>query len=374
MQMQSKSSEEFWDNIANYSISAAVIALRLQPGEPAINLKDLVVCLSNFEMLKNIVGNIRTTDSEDHKSGKAYLVSYLKYWWNDDKNCYNSSHYKNLMLGPIAKLSSYCHSTYDHILNSYTPDVNVKDCILNGKVVILSMSSLADKTGTELLGRLFIADIARAVGEIQQEKSRNLLSTPIILDEYGSFNDITQLDLFQLARSAWVPLIIALQGKGFFDDSNKNFAENALGQCQTHLYGDVRDQQTREFASYMSGTMVEKLIQEGYGSNFASTAGSESTGMVTTDSTGLSYTKGYKEQRDTLIQPDDFLDLDKGDAIMVGSTGVSKVRMPLTVTQYPTYHWHEMHLTRHTKTETRPGLRLWDTYIKETASFLGINL
>jgi hypothetical protein len=374
MLMSSKedSTDEFWKNIERYALSASILTLQLQPGEPAFNLKDLLALVSDFNLMRQSVDKIRVGDSDSQKSGKGFLISYLRHWYNEKDGAFDLQRYKNLMSGTVSSLSAFSHSAYDEILNSYSPDVDLKDVILNGKIVILSMSALADSDGTSLLGRLFLADLARAVGEIQQEKKRSLIMCPVLCDEYGSFVHEKQLNLFQLARSAWVPILIAMQGKGFIE-SKKNlaFAENVMGQCWHHIYGDVRDQKTREFAIAMAGTILNKLMQDSEGESFGESMGSESSGLLTKDSEGRSTSSGTKETRETMIQVEDFADLDEGDAFMIGKSGNYRIRLPLVKLSQKPPHWDEMTLVRHPK-HTRPGIHLWEKFIEESSQILGI--
>lgn len=372
MQIQGNSSEEFWTDIARYSLSAGILALRLQPGQPAFHLKDLVAVLSDFMMMRDLVSSIRSGDSDDHRRGKEFLAVYLKYWLNEKDGAPDTQRYKTLLTGLVSKLSAYCHSEYASVLNTYSPDVDIKDAILNGKIVILSMSALADKDGSELLGRLFIADLARAVGEIQQEKVKPMVMCPALFDEYGSFSDASQINLFQLARSANVPIIIAMQGMGFLEEAgDKAFAENVMGNCWHHIYSDIKGE-TRQFAIDSAGTLIARLMQGGMAENIGSSQGSESSGLLTQDSEGTSISSGYREQRETLLQPDDFTDLDEGDAIMVGKSGVYRVRLPLVKLSTSPPHWNDMKLTRHPVTG-RPGIKLWEKYASRCAEAFGIN-
>jgi hypothetical protein len=182
---------------------------------------------------------------------------------------------------------------------------------------------------------------------------------PAIFDEYGSFAEVSQLSLFQLARSANVPIIIAMQGRGFLDSQDKTFGDNVLGNCWHHIYGDVRDTATREFAADMSATIMSKLTTEAEGYSTGSGYSSATTGMVTTDNDGFSATKSYREDRETLIQPNDFADLDKGDAIMVGKSGTYRMRLPLVVVNGKVPGWDDMHLVR-CRGKHKVGSGLWD--------------
>ena len=143
----------------------------------------MIALLSDFDLLLSYTKRIRAEESKQHKEGMDWLYSYLNNWWKDGEG-WNYGQYKTLTQGLVSKLSAFAHSEYSSIVNTYAPDVDLKHAILNNEVVVLSMSSLADKDGVELFGKLFISDLARAVGEIQLEKSKPLMMFPAIFDEY----------------------------------------------------------------------------------------------------------------------------------------------------------------------------------------------
>ncbi|MDX2309987.1 type IV secretory system conjugative DNA transfer family protein [Pseudomonas sp. On1] len=369
MKLQANSKEEFWTDIARYSLTAAVLALKLQPGEPVFHIKDIIAVLSDFDLLLSFIRNIRVSDSIYHSDGVEWLHSYLRFWFDEEKQVWNLRGYKQLLQGLVSKLSAFAHSEYSSIVNTYSPDVDLKEAILQNKVVVLSMSSLADKDGVKLFGKLFISDLARAVGEIQLSKAKPLMMCPAIFDEYPSFMDESQVDLFQLARSANVPIIIAFQGVGFLQNISPAFVEMVLGNCWTHLYCDIRDAQTREFAVKLAGTMIKRFVQESSGSSTGQSYASEQSGLYTNDSEGASSSTGYKATREDILQPEDFASLDQGDGIIVAKSGTYRVRMPLVRNSFPNVHFKDMRLVRRPR-RARSGVNAWQRFHEKNKAML----
>ncbi|EPJ5561590.1 type IV secretory system conjugative DNA transfer family protein [Pseudomonas aeruginosa] len=369
MKMQANSKEEFWTDVNRYSLTAAILCMKLQPGEPAFHLKDLIAMLSSFTLLRQYVENIRETDSQDHADGKEFLYSYLRYWYNEEKETWDTTKYKNFLQGAISKLSAFAHSEYGQIVNTYSPDVDLKESILNGDVVVLSMSSLADTDGVALFGKLFISDLARAVGEIQLEKKKPLMICPAIFDEYPSFMDASQVILFQLARSANVPIIIAFQGIGFLQRIDPAFVEMVLGNCWTHVYCDVKDAATREFACKLAGTCITNYAQETEGTSLGSSHSTEQSGVIANESAGTSSSKGSKATREDLIQPEDFQTLDQGDGIIIAKSGTYRVRMPMVRNTFPNVHFSQMQLVRRPR-RGREGIGAWKKFSDENRALI----
>lgn len=369
MKIQANSTEEFWTDVARYTLTAAILTLKLQPGGPAFHIKDIIALLSDFDLLLSYTKKIRPEDSTYHRDGSDWLYSFLRNWWDEKDGNWNYKQFKTLTQGLISKLSAFAHSEYSRIVNTYSPDVDIKKAILNNEVVVLSMSSLADKDGVELFGKLFISDLARAVGEIQLEKTKPLTMCPAIFDEYPSFMDASQVQLFQLARSANVPIIIAFQGVGFLENISPAFVEMVLGNCWHHLYCDIRDTKTREFAVKLAGNVITKLESTAEGVSAGASHASEDAGLVANQSDGASASVTVKAQREELIQPEDFSTLDQGDGIIVGKSGTYRVRMPLVRNTFPNVHFSQMKLVRR-QPKPRPGVYAWEEFTKRNKSIL----
>ncbi|MCF5381932.1 TraM recognition domain-containing protein [Pseudomonas syringae] len=370
MKVQANSTEEFWTDIARFTLTAAVLTLKLQPGAPAFNIKDMIALLMDFELLLSYIEKIRPEESKYHKEGEEWLYSYMRNWWKETDKEWNYNSYKTLTQGLVSKLSAFAHSEYSSIVNTYAPDVDLKHAILNNEVVVLSMSSLADPQGARLFGQLFISDLARAVGEIQLEKSKPLSMCPAIFDEYPSFMDATHVQLFQLARSANVPIIIAFQGVGFLEDISPAFVEMVLGNCWHHLYCDIRDAKTREFAVKLAGSVVTQMESSAEGRSIGASHAAAESGLVANQSDGESATVSTKSQREELIQLEDFSTLDQGDGIMVGKSGTYRIRMPLVRNTFPNVQFADMQLVRR-RPRGRPGVYAWDEFTRRNKSTVG---
>jgi hypothetical protein len=193
---------------------------------------------------------------------------------------------------------------------------------------------------------------------------------PAIFDEYPSFMDEGQVSLFQLARSANVPIIIAFQGVGFLEKIDPTFVENVLGNCWTHVYCDIRDTKTRQFAITLAGTMIKQYGSQTEAASAGQSFGSDQSGALTNDSASTSVSTAYKATREEMIQPEDFSTLDQGDAIIVSKSGSYRARLPMVVNKFPAVHFTDMNLTKR-PSRGRQGVGAWDRYNRKNEEMLG---
>lgn len=244
--MKDQDTGEFWTNVARISLMAVVLTLKLQPGSPNFSIKEVLVLLSDFDLLLSYAQNINSEESESHKCGAAFIQDYLSNWRADDGLDWNRKQHKTLMMGLVSKLAGLSMSEYGNIVNTCTPDVELKHSIQDNSVVILSWPGHShDNT---LIGSLFVDDLIRAIGDLLLESKLPALF-PVIFTQYPTYISENQASLFSLARAANMPLIVGVQGQGAWGNISSSHVESLLSNCGTRIYGKLMAESTIAFAS-----------------------------------------------------------------------------------------------------------------------------
>ncbi|MEQ9801438.1 MAG: type IV secretion system DNA-binding domain-containing protein [Salinisphaeraceae bacterium] len=322
----SKQGDEFWKRLNRNTLVAAIICLQSQPGKPRFNFADLAALIAQpGEFIRYYARMPKELQAE-----REFVLQYLVSWISPDKDGIHrvdNNKYRELLLGLRALLMDFCHSEYRQLLNDYNPDIELKEAILTNKIIMISLPALADKQGVEIFGRLFLADLSRAVGQLYAERKRSLVPYMVFLDEYGSFADETHEELFQAARGANISLICSVQGRGFLDKIGKEFTANILTNAWNHLYLDVRDPDTRDAAIKLAGTVINQFRQRNLGSSYGANFKNWESGLLRTEAHGTTFSDGFREMREELLQPQDF-NMDPGDGILVGKKGTYRMRIP----------------------------------------------
>lgn len=360
--------DEFFKDVNRYALTAAIVCLKHQPGNPRFSIKDMVVLFSDIYKFVELYERMPET-SGDYRRAKQFVYQFMTFWRSRDKegNEYLTADlYQNRLMGLVAKLSSFTHSEFGQLINSYDPEIDLRKAIEEGHVVVISFSSLGDPDGTELFGKLAMADFARAIGDVNAAGTKPAVPFLAFLDEYPSFKAEFHEKLWQLARSANVAMCLSAQGYNFIANESETFAKNILANCWSHLYYDVRDKDTRELAQGLSQTVINLFEQNSEGENIGHSQSSERSGIVGQMSSGRSYSKGYKATREELLQPDDWV-LEEGDAIMVGKSATYRMRLPMIDWKKPMYDWSDMEL-EHWE-EKAGGLNLWEKSFDQNHSF-----
>lgn len=322
----SSGDNEFWSRLNRNTLIAAIICLRCQPGEPRFNFADLAALVSQPRLFIDYYASMPTHMQEE----REFVFQYLIGWISPDKDGVqqlNYNRFRDLLTGLRSLLMDFCHSEYRALINDYNPDIELKSCILESKIVMISLPALSDKQGVEVFGRLFLADLSRAVGQLYADRTKAMLPFLVFLDEYGSFADETHEELFMAARGAGISMICSVQGRGFLDKIGKEFTANILTNAWNHVYLDVRDPDTRETAIKLAGTVINQFRQKNMGSSFGSNYRNWESGLLRTEAHGQTMSDGYREMREDLLNPEDFA-MDPGDAILIGKHGTYRLRLP----------------------------------------------
>lgn len=329
MKLTGKSKEEFFRNEARKALTAAIVCLQSQPNKPAFSFSDLAVLFSDIKIFLRLFKRIPTTPefNDDREFVWAFLKNSVTYD-REGEPMFNEQRYKEILSGLQTTMMDFSHTEYRKILNDYSPDIEMRQSILDNKIIVISVPALSDKEGASILGKLVLADVARAIGQLQSERNYPLVPYMVFLDEYGSIKDESHTDLFQLARSANIFLLLAVQAKSFLDDESLIFADKLLTNCWTHIYLDVRDPQTRENAAKLAGKTIRafKTQTESSGAGYGNK--NSETGAIRQESMSQSTSSGYKETREDILMPEDFTG-EPGEAIIIGKYGTLKARLPI---------------------------------------------
>ena len=347
MALQPTDGDRYFRDMNKYGLTAAILALRFQQTPKPFCFKDLMAIFSDPDVLIKLHQKMSTSTAES-KNAKTYVSAVLTFFVSADRqgnSFFNREMYQSRFSGLAATVGNFCHSEYSEILNSLNPDINIKNSIVNNKITIISVSTLGDREGVSTLGQIFMADLARAIGEILKEGSKPVIPCITWLDEYPSFKSVTHQPLFQLVRAANVGLVISFQGINFLKEESETFARNVLGNTWNVLFSDIKDPETRKEAADLGNTVVNMFKMEQKATSSGKSHTSEQSGMAHNKSQSLSTTNGYKGQRETLIQPEDLF-LEAGDALLIGKRQVIKLRMPLVEFSKPLKTMKEYKLTK----------------------------
>lgn len=361
MKLNNNTKEEFFRDMNRSAVVNALVALDSQPDKPGVHFGDLGVLFNDPYEFHRLFMNM-PEDTLEQRQAREFVWQFLQRWVDrtrDGQVIYNEENYRKFLQGLATKMNDFAHSEYRQIACSYDPDIEMYDIITRRRILVISMPALSDKEGLKLFGQLIMADIARAIGQIQAYETQPHLPCRLIAEEYGSFKDESHQELWQLARSGQISLWLSIQAEGFLSDLTSEFAANILSNVWHIFFLGARDKQTRDLAVERGPSIVREFRQSNRSESFSSGHRSSETGGDRQENSGGSISEGSKEVREELIQPEDFEFMDMGDALLIGSKGVMRMRLPLLEFDDDAPVLERVNLPR-PDAPPRPGLRLME--------------
>lgn len=332
-------SNEFFGKMARNALIAGLTCLNEQVPPLAINLSDLAALFSSPSLLLRYYQRM-PQNTEEQRRAKEFVFTFVNQFIVTKQTRDGIVHefadgkYTEALRGLTASLLDFSHSEWRVLANSYSPDINLYDAILDQKIVMISLPALADRESARLFGRLFVADLARAVGELYNRGERSLIPYLVMMDEYGSIADSSHTELWAQARGANVGLMAAVQGRGFLDQIDKTFTNNLITNAWTHMYFSQQDAESQQLAAKLAGTVVNRMATESVSTSFGKSFANSETGMLNDESHGKSSSIGFREDREDKILPEDF-QLTEGEALMVSKFGTFRMFLPNGVFTVP---------------------------------------
>lgn len=103
------SKNDFWANVAHYSLVAAAITIKLQTRQDQVSLRDIVAHLSDLEKMLALVEAVEL-ETSDFTGAFEWLRSCLQHWKGDTDGEWNFRLFKILQQGLLAKLTTILDS------------------------------------------------------------------------------------------------------------------------------------------------------------------------------------------------------------------------------------------------------------------------
>lgn len=321
---EEKAGSEFFRAASKEGLLAGFLILRNLADSAGVTFADLTNLFSSPQQMHDMIEGM--PDGHD----KQYVWQFMRSWIiGEGKDVrLNTQRYGEVLSGLRTKCADFAHSEWINLVNVYDPEIELQDCLLNGKIVVISIPAMADAETAKTFGRLFMADLSRAVGVMAANNQKPLVPAMVLLDEYANIADPSQLTLFAQARSQNVSLAVTAQGASFMESVGQYFNEQALANMWTHLYFNVRDPRTKELAIKGAGTAISRFANDGKSQNFGTSYENYETGLLNTENQGEGVSVGFREMREDMVRPEDF-DLDKGELLMFGAHGAYRMMGPI---------------------------------------------
>ncbi len=238
---------------------------------------------------------------------------------------------KQVLGGMSGRIAQFSQGQFGQIFNTYAPEIDLYDIIINNKVLYVMLPTMAKDTAALNLGKMILSDLRTAVARVQGLPEADRPNPPFLVfaDEMGSYVMPGISRLFEQARSAQICMIPAFQSFANLSVVSPDFADMIIQNTWNKVFFKFGSKDSPELAAEIIGKTKRyaySLSQSESSGNSAQVvqAGPQSS---ETSSGGLGET--WREQEEYRITPDQLKSLGKGQAFVMSGSRVYHVSTPM---------------------------------------------
>lgn len=165
------------------------------------SFQDLAACLQDYDALKHIESRLQLEFPDAHET--VAWFSLMKNYTKD--GFFDFDKFTNLLSGLAARLSQFSDGSFGQVMNSYNPEIDFEQCILQNKIIYVMLPTMAKNEQSIALAKILIADIRTSISNFQRLPPHMLPNPPFMIlpDEAGSYMDeIGWARIFEQSRSS----------------------------------------------------------------------------------------------------------------------------------------------------------------------------
>lgn len=324
---------DHYRSAANQGLTTLIGAI--QSTGLAYNFLDLAILLTNpralEELQRIVVSNTNNTESAMHAKNLRLLIEQFRGGGKTGTEI-DMKRVKEMYGGIGGRCFTFGTGNFGQIMNTYAPDVNLTEDILDGKLIFVQLPTMGKAEAAASFGKMFVGDWRSSIAEIMALPDAKKPKIPCLvqLDEAGSYITDAFSRIFEQSREARLIIQPAVQVKANYEQISEELSEMVTGNTWTKVYFKLGTQASAEYAAEYIGTQIEvtrTLTLSDSDSTSAPTVGIEPTG-----SKGDGYGTGYgeREQEGYRVSAEDLKALGKGEAIILyGGDTVFNVKVPM---------------------------------------------
>ena len=233
-----------------------------------------------------------------------------------------SRRFREFITGLTQHLSKFAHGKFAKILNSYNPDITLKQAITQGKVVVFLLHSLSypDKRAEDV-GTMALMELQSVAASRLRDGRLPEEPTIVLIDEAQVVISYPFLSMFDMARSSGIGVVLAHQVRSQFSEA---MMERIEQNTALKIIMRTDEPTTREYYSKMAGETIKHFKK------YSERGESPVSGMGGVVSPDWGETKD--ERYDYILRPELLSRFDPGEGIVFYKGNLYLAKMPLSTT------------------------------------------
>lgn len=295
------------------------------------NFGDMNVLMGNEGALRWVLRNA-PQDAKEYHDFKIFMDQMMETDRRTGQPILNEKKMQHTFGDLGSRLHSYYVGEAGKVLNDYNPELDIYQAIKENLLVYIALPMLSKKEIAVDFAKFLVSDMQTAVGQIQNDNHKPAPTFMVLMDEFSSYAMPSLAPLFEQARSANVCLFPFIQTISSLTDKQNglspDFAAKIIGNTWNKISFVLQDPESCEVMSSVAGEMLKEQVSESFGENMSFASGEDDAGMLRTGGRGRNYGRSVSMKYDAIVRPEDFRNLDTGEAIFIGRQDVLKLRVP----------------------------------------------
>ncbi len=332
----------------------------------AYNAMDLFILMRSQRAMEWLLNELKrkNPNSEAYSSYNVFLDTNRRYNKNTDSYEINMDYLNSQISGLAARLLPYGSMEMGKVMNSYSPQVDLLDCIASNKFVLVMLPSLEKNENAMEFARMFLSDFRSSIATIYRDpvRWRPLVPFEAYLDEFGSYATLSIAQLFEQARGANIALFPFFQTVANLTRLGDEFAIQIMENTEGKTFLNLGGKDSREEAAAISGEVLRKFWSVSQNRNSGRGYKSSDRDFFDNVNESAGVSIGSTQRYDYRVRPEVFAKLKQGEAIYMCEGNAYKLQLPLV-------NIGELEKFERLDFETKPvmGMNLIERYPKDFA-------
>lgn len=319
---------EHYRNSALISLQVIVSAFQ-RIGQP-YSFQDITACLQDFDAFKYIESKLQLEypDSPETVAWFSLMKSFVK------GKFFEFDAFRTLLSGLAARLSQFSEGSFGQVMNSYNPEIDFEECILQNKIIYVMLPTMAKNEQSIALAKILIADMRTAISHFQRLPAHLLPNPPFMIlpDEAGSYIDETWGRIFEQARSSKIFLAPCYQTYANLKPNGLDtLSEVVMGNTLFKIFFKQLSTLSAQQAADEIGLHKQTALALGSGEGISSSGDEVDTSPIQNQGANRASNLTQRDEEVYHVKTEEFKYIPIGDCIFYyGGTHLYHLRVPLT--------------------------------------------
>ncbi|EOZ8645326.1 DUF87 domain-containing protein [Acinetobacter baumannii] len=311
-------------------IALQVIVAAFQRINLPYSFQDITACLQDFDAFKYVESKLQLEypDSPETIAWFSLMKSFVK------NKFFDFDTFRNLLSGLAARLSQFSEGTFGQVMNSYNPEIDFEECILQNKIIYVMLPTMAKNEQSIALAKILIADMRTAISHFQRLPAHMLPNPPFMIlpDEAGSYIDETWGRIFEQARSSKIFLAPCYQTYANLKPNGlETLSEVVMGNTLFKIFFKQLSTLSAQQAADEIGLYKQTTWAMGSGQGISSSGDEVDTSPIQNQGANRASNFTQREEEVYHVKTEEFKYIPIGDCILYyGGTHLYHLRVPLT--------------------------------------------